>query len=146
MTLSALSTILIVPVSKSWCSVGRSSVPFYAIIVQKEVSHLTNKEVTATTAEWWSGMGWKSSDKDVSSDWSSEWKSVGLGEYLVSDCHADSVVEDGYLNIGPDIVAQNSGWEIGPAAVSLSVNKQSGLKLRIIELNEEGISGKTVAD
>lgn len=142
----ALPTILIEPVSKSWCSVGGSSVPFHAIIVQKEVSHLTNKEVTASAAEWWSGMGWKSSDKDVSSDWSSKWKSVGLGEYLVSDCHADSVVEDGYFNIGPDIVAQNSGWEIGPAAVSLSINKQSGFKLRVIKLNEEGISGKTVAD
>lgn len=86
-------------------------------------------------------MSWKSSNKDVASDWSSEWESVGLGEHLVSDCHADSIVDNGDLNIGPDVVAQNSGWEIGPAAVSLSINKQGGFKLRVIELNEEGIGG-----
>lgn len=86
-------------------------------------------------------MSWESSDKDVASNWSSEWESVGLGEYLVSDCHADSVVDDGDLNIGPDVVAQDSAWEIGPAAVGLSVNKQGGFKLRVIKLDEEGVSG-----
>jgi hypothetical protein len=54
---------------------------------------------------------------------------VSLGENLISDCHAHSVVEDGDLNIGPNVIAQNCSWEISPAAVGFSVNKQSGFKL-----------------
>ena len=92
------------PVSKSGCDECGHAVPLDALVVDQEVSHLADKEVSRAAHARHSQVGGKASDEQVTTNRVSQRAAVVLGQVLVLDAERQSVAIDLHVALDPRVV------------------------------------------